>query len=122
MQKNNHILDSLQKLKLQRESLVESLIRTEALTVATMHESRRRCGKPGCYCVEKPGHLQTILMSVSEGRRRCQVVRKADVDTVRQSVAKYRDFKTGLSTLKAIDTKVLALLKQLMRQRDKPYE
>ena len=122
MTKLEPILDRLQKLTSQRASVLESLTRTEPLTIASVHETRRRCGKPGCYCVEKPGHLQTILMSVSDGRRRCQVVRQADVETVRQSVALYRDFKTGLRTLKGIDAKVLALLKQLMRLRDTPYE
>jgi hypothetical protein len=41
---------------------------------------------------------------------------------VRQAVERYRSFRKGLQLLSALDSKVMALLKELRRLRDKGYE
>ena len=121
-EKEEKILDRLRQLASQRACAIDTLTQPNSLTIGSVHDTRRRCGKPGCYCAKEPGHLQTVLMSVSESRRRCQLVRQDDVKTVRRSVARYKDFRAGLRTIKALDLKALTLLKQLMRLRDTPYK
>ena len=65
---------------------------------------------------------QAILMSVEDGRRRCQLIRQADLAVVRQAVERYRSFRKGLRLLSTLDSKVRALLKELRRLRDEGYE
>lgn len=101
---------------------MDQLAQTDALIIGSLSEVQRRCGKPSCHCAERPGHPQAILMSVEDGRRRCQVIRRADLAAVREAVERYRAFREKLRLLSTLDSKVLALLKELMRLRDERYK
>jgi hypothetical protein len=115
-------VDQLNAVESERTAVVRALARTDPLTVGSLSEIQRRCGKPGCHCSERPGHLQNVLMSVADGRRRCQVIRQDDLPIVRKTVQRYRDFREGLRHLRTLDLKVLTLLKRLMKLRAKTYK
>jgi hypothetical protein len=101
---------------------MDELAQTDVLIVGSLSEKvQRRCGKLSCHCAEGPGHTHAILMSVKDRRRRCQLIRQADLAVVRQAVARYRAFRKGLRLLSTLDLMILALLKELMRQRDQGY-
>jgi hypothetical protein len=117
-----HAVQRLRDAEARRAAVVDELAQTDGLIIGSLSEVQRRCGKPGCHCAERPGHPQTILMSVHDGRRRCQLIRQADVATVRQAVARYRAFRESLRLLSTLDSRVVALLKELMRLRDEGYE
>ena len=112
----------LREVESRRAVVVDELAQTDALIVGSLSEVLRTCGKPSCHCAERPGHPQAILMSVEDGRRRCQLIRQADLATVRQAVERYRSFRKGLRLLSTLDSKVMALLKELRRLRDEGYE
>jgi len=116
------VVRRLRELESRRAGLLDELVQTEALIAGSLSEVLRRCGKPSCHCAERPGHPQTILMTVENGRRRCHVVRQADLPAVRQAVERYRSFRKGQRTLSTLDLKVMALLKELRRLCDKGYE
>ena len=101
---------------------MDALAQTDALIIGSLSEVQRRCGKPSCHCAKRPGHPQAIFMSVEDGRRRCQLIRQADLAAVRQAVERYRAFREGLRMLSTLDSKVLALLKELRRLRDEGYK
>jgi hypothetical protein len=105
-----------------RAVVVDERAQTDALIIGSLSAVQRRCGKPSCHCAERPGHPQTILMSIDDGRRRCQVIRQADLAAVRQAVERYRAFRAGLRMLSTLDSQILRLLKELMRLRDAGYE
>jgi len=116
------VVRRLREAESRRAAVVGELAQTDALIIGSFSVVQRRCGKPSCHCAERPGHPQAILMSVKDGRRRCQLIRQADVATVRQAVECYRSFRAGLRLLSTLDSKVLALLKELRRLRDEGYE
>lgn len=120
--RKQHVIQRLRAAEAQRAGVVGELAQTDELIIGSLSEVQRRCGKPGCHCAERPGHPQTILMSVRDGRRRCQLIRQADVAAVRQVVERYRMFREGLRRLSTLDATVVALLKELMRLRDEGYE
>jgi hypothetical protein len=60
-------------------------------------------------------------MSTRQGRRRCQLVRQADLAAVEEAVESYRQFRRALQLLSTLDSKILALLRELMRLRDHGY-
>lgn len=117
-----HMVRRLREAEARRAVVVGELAQTDGLIIGSLSEVLRRCGKPSCHCAERPGHPQTILMSVQDGRRRCQLIRQADLVAVRQAVERYRAFRDGLRRLSTLDSTVLALLKALMRLRDEGYE
>ena len=116
------VVRRLREVESRRAVVVAELAQTDGLIIGSLSEVQRRCGKPSCHCAERPGHPQTILMSVQEGRRRCQLIRQADLAAVRHAVERYRAFREGLRLLNTLDSTVLALLKELMRLRDEGYE
>jgi hypothetical protein len=116
------VVRRLREAESRRAAVVDALAQTDALIIGSLSEVQRRCGKPSCHCAERPGHPQAILMSVEDGRRRCQLIRQADLAAVRQAVERYRAFREGLRMLSTLDSKVLALLKELRRLRDEGYE
>ena len=117
-----HVVRRLREAESQRALVVAELAQTDGLIIGSLSAVHRRCGKPSCHCAERPGHPQAILMSVQDGRRRCQLIRQADLAAVRQAVERYRAFREGLRLLRTLDSTVLALLKELMRLRDEGYE
>jgi hypothetical protein len=112
----------LRAVESRRAALVDELAQTDAVIVGSLSKVRRRCGKPGCHCAKGAGHVQVILMSVRGGRRRCQLIRRADHETVGRAVERYRAFRQGIRLLNTLDSRALALLRELMRSRDKDYE
>jgi hypothetical protein len=116
------VVHNLQEVESLRRSLLDELAQTDPLTIGSLSEVYRRCGKPSCHCAQLPGHPQAILMSVLDGRRRCQVIRQADLPAVRHAVDRYRAFREGLRQLRTLDSKTLALLKELMSLRNQPYQ
>jgi hypothetical protein len=112
----------LRDVEARRAGVVDALAQTDALIMGSLSEVQRRCGKPSCHCAARPGHAQAILMSTDDGRRRCQVVRQADLAAVRRAVERYRAFRRGLRRLSTLETQVRALLKELMRLRHASYE
>lgn len=112
----------LRDVESRRAVVVDDLAQTDALIIGSLSEVLRRCGKPSCHCAERPGHPQAILMSAEDGQRRCQLIRQADLAAVRHAVERYRSFRKGLQLLRTLDSKVMALLKELRRLRDEGYE
>jgi uncharacterized protein DUF6788 len=117
-----HVVQRLRHAEAQRAAVVDELAQPDRFIIGSLSEVRRRCGKPGCHCAARPGHAQTILMSVHATRRRCQLIRQADLAAVREAVERYRAFRAGLRRLSTLDAMVLALLKELMRLRDEGYQ
>ena len=115
------LIRRVREVESQRTRLVRQLARPDALIIGSLHEVNRRCGKPSCHCATGPGHPQPILMSTRQGRRRCQLVRQADLAAVEEAVETYRQFRRALRLLSTLDSKILALLRELMRLRDQGY-
>ena len=112
----------LRDVEARRAAVVDQLAQTDPVLIGSLSEVQRRCGTPSCHCAERPGHPQAILMSIAAGRRRCQVIRQADLTTVRRAVERYRAFRRGLRRISTLETQVRALLKELMRLRHERYE
>lgn len=116
-------LHDLNQLELRRGAIIKDLAQPDPFVVGSLAITRRTCGKANCHCSQDgdPGHPTSVLMSTVGQRRRCQVVRRGDRDTVESKVNDYRRFRKGLRTLKHLDAKVNAILRELMRLRDEGY-
>lgn len=116
------VVRRLREVASRRTVVLDELAQTDPLIIGSLSEVYRRCGKPSCHCAEVPGHPQAILMSVRDGRRRCQLIRQADLAAVGHAVDRYRAFREGLRLLRTLDSRILALLKELMSLRDQRYK
>ena len=80
----------LEKIDKQRQQLIAAFLESSPLIVGSMTQTKGRCGRPNCACVEHPTHDITLLMS-SEGKKRTsQLIRKHDVEEVLSQWQQYK--------------------------------
>ena len=111
----------IRSLEARRARLIDALAADEPLLIGSLSHVNRTCGKSSCHCATTPAHPAWTLATTTDGRRRCQVVRLADVAEVRQRVASYKAFKQLLRDIEATESEQAALLRGLMEARDLPY-
>ena len=58
-------------LEARRRALRIKLIQGRPIIVGNVYDVMRRCGNLSCHCAAKPGHRQTLLIYMDDGRRRC---------------------------------------------------
>ena len=110
------------RLEAQRARVLQTLLSSQPLLRGSLSQATRTCGNPTCHCAQGPGHPVWALATRQGVSRRCQVVRKADVEEVSQRVAVYREFRHALRRLQAIQKELKALLNGYLEERDLPYE
>ncbi len=98
------------------------LLIADSLLRGSLSLVKRTCGKPNCRCAIKPCHEAWVLATSRQGKPRCQVVRRDDIDDVQQRVAVYKECRAGLRTLEAMHKEEKRLLRGLIDQRNMPYE
>ena len=115
-------LRKLRRIERQRALVIDRMLDKTPLLRASLSHVLQRCGTSTCRCAEKPSHPVWRLASSKNGRQRCQLVRKDDVDWVAEYVNRYKDFRQDLRTLDAIQKEEKALLRGLMEIRGTQYE
>ena len=121
----NQNLATIRKLRVleqRRARLLEALCHDEPFLVGSLSLVKRTCGKPTCHCATTPAHEAWVLATTRDARRRCQVVRLADVGDVRGRVELYRNFRKTLRELEAINQEQAVLLRGLLEGRNDPYD
>jgi hypothetical protein len=112
----------IRRFETERTAVLRDLLASRAVLMGSLSLILRRCGKPNCHCARKPAHEVWVLATVHASKRRCQVVRKADINDVASRVEQYKNFRTGLRRLQAIEKAEIQILRGLMESRDVPYE
>ena len=117
------LLAELVHLETRRRVVLDDLVRADPLVVGSLAVVRRTCGKSTCHCAQKDGsgHPTSVLMSTGTAGRRCQVVRKMDVEQLHTLVDRYRRFREGLRSLKLLESEMNDKLRELMSFRDVGY-
>ena len=69
---------------------------TPRVLPGTLITLRRRCGKPGCRCVEGAPHETPALSYSVGGRSKMLTLRPEEVKAVRAAVGRYRKAVVGL--------------------------
>ena len=115
-------IQKLGEIRAEAGRLIREACREEPVLIGSLHEVLRTCGKPTCRCAREPCHRCLTLMTTRKGKRRCQVVRKADRQEVRAKVRRYRRFRELLRRLKGLDSQRYALLNDLLQERNEWYE
>lgn len=115
--------DSLQKIQLQRRTLLRRLARLPEVAIGSVSVVRRKCGNPNCHCARDAGHPQTLfLFQGDDGRRRCKLIRQADSDRLLQAGDRYREFRANLRKLRALNQRELQILAALLQKKAVRYE
>jgi hypothetical protein len=116
------LTDKIKLLEDRRRILRSVLVKGRPIIVGNVYDVMRRCGNPSCHCAAKPGHRQTLLIYVDDGRRRCKFVRQADARWVKQAWDRYRECKKALHEFRALQKRELEVLRAQIKARSIDYE
>jgi len=100
----------LARLRIPPDALPGSLVLTH-----------RRCGKPGCHCVDGAAHPFYSLTFMVGGKKHVESVPAGWIDTVRPAVDAGRGFKDAVAELFVINAQLLVLARQ-QRRRHAPAD
>lgn len=109
-------------LDVRRLALLKTLTNGDPVVIGNVYDVMRRCGNPSCHCAAKPGHSQTLLIYVEDGRRRCKFVRKDDAERVKAAWERYRECKRALREFRALQKRELEVLRAQIQARRLSYE
>jgi hypothetical protein len=97
------------QLKARRRRLAARLTDPIVMLSGSLVNQTRRCGKPGCGCVDGDGHgPYTYLRVRAAGRARLRYVPSALVPVVARRLARTATFEMVLAEISAINTELLA--------------
>ena len=116
------LINKFRNLAMEREEILKELLVDEPLIKGSLSLVKRTCGKPNCRCAQEPCHKAWVLRGAWEGRERCQVVRKADVQDVQSLVDACKLYQTHLRRLEAIAKQQKDILRDLMERRRVKYK
>ena len=119
---NRRIVGEIRKLDRERVQILKRLLGSGPLLKGSLSLVMRRCGKPNCHCVREPAHPVWVLITRPKAKPRCQVVRLADVETVRGHVKAYKEFRIARRRLCEVEKAQRLLLLRKMEERHMPYE
>lgn len=112
----------IKALEVRRRTLLKKLTNGEPVVIGNVYDVMRRCGNPSCHCASKPGHRQTLLIYVEDGRRHCKFVRKDDAVRVKAAWERYRECKRALREFRALQMRELEILRGQIKARRLFYE
>ena len=116
------LANKIKALNAQRRTLLSKLAQGRPIIVGNVYDVMRRCGNPSCHCAAKPGHRQTLLIYVDNGKRRCKFVRQTDAQWVKQAWESYRGCKKALREFRALQKRELVVLRAQIQARRISYE
>ena len=96
------------------------LMRREPILKGIVYKLRRRCGKPGCRCVNGQLHGMWALSIPEQGRRRMRSVPEDRRGQWRELAASYRRFRKARAALVKIFREILKAVDELELQRTIP--
>lgn len=113
---------TIKAIEVKRRALLNKLTKGEPIIIGNVYDVMRRCGNPSCHCAAKPGHRQTLLIYMDNGRRRCKFIRGADAERIKQAWKRYRGCKKALQEFRALQKRELLILRAQIQARGLSYE
>jgi len=71
----------------------ETFFERGALVPGQVYETRRRCGKPSCHCMQEGGHAISLLSVLSPDGRKTRSLSATAKDALLPLVERYRRFR-----------------------------
>ena len=103
------LLDLAQEIR----QLIEPFFSDRPLIKGSVYELKRRCGKPGCKCVQGELHARMVVSASESGKTRLQVIPPGFLVEVQSKVRRYQELRRARSRLVEIHRKTLQVLDEM---------
>lgn len=117
--------DSRLRLEIQRrrehlDALLRRLQAAGPLIAGSVYSRQRRCGKPGCRCVEGRLHADRVLAVRQAGRVAVRALDPIEDEPIEDGVAAWRGFRRDRRELGGACRELLEAVDRLGRARRRP--
>jgi len=116
-EKLSRIRQKIYQLRKRRGIYIEKLLRPRPMIIGSLYEVYKTCSKPNCCCKKGKKHGPFFALSISiEAKRSVKMVRKNDLEVVREKALAYQSFQKGLAKIRKIDKEIVILLEQIKKE------
>jgi len=109
----SRLRQSLLHLAQEVRQLIEPFFSDRPLIKGSVYELKRRCGKPGCKCVQGELHARMVVSASESGKTRLQVIPHGFLVEVQSKVRRYQELRRARSRLVEIHRKMLQVLDEM---------
>ena len=121
-EKFSRLRKSLVQLVNEMKQLIDPFFSDRPVIKGTVYELRRRCGKPGCKCVQGELHARMVVSASEKGRTRLRVIPRGFLVEVQERVRRYQELRRVRARLVTIHRQMLRVLDEMeaMRREELP--
>jgi hypothetical protein len=112
-EKFSQLRQSLGHLSYQIRDLIRPFFSDKPVIKGSVYELKRKCGKPGCKCMEGQLHSSMVLSSSEKGRTRLRVIPRGSLLEVKRKVQRYQALRRSRSRLVQTFRKMLQVLDEM---------
>jgi hypothetical protein len=99
------------------DTLLQRLQATGPLIAGSVYDRKRRCGKPGCRCLEGRLHADRVLAIRRAGRTAVRALDPMEDEPIEDGVAAWRGFRRDRQELGSACRELLETVDRLGRAR-----
>lgn len=92
-QKFSRLRQSLRRLSDEARELIEPSFSDKPVIKGSVYELKRKCGKPGCKCVQGELHSRMVLSASEKGKTRLRVIPHGFLVEVQIKVRRYQELR-----------------------------
>jgi hypothetical protein len=116
-EKLSQLRQSLGNLSNQIRDLIRPFFSDKPVIRGSVYELKRKCGKPGCRCMEGQLHSSMVLSSSERGRTRLRIISLGSLLEVKRKVQRYQALRRSRSQLVQTFKEMLQVLDEMEESR-----
>ena len=120
-QKFSQLRQSLRKLGDEARRLIKPFFYDRPVIKGSVYELKRKCGKPGCKCVQGQLHSCMVVSTSEKGKTKLRVIPRGYLVEVESKVRRYQELRGARARLVEVHRKMLRLMDEMEEmRRDEP--
>jgi len=105
-----NIKNKISSLERERSVVIEKLISVKSMIRGSFSETKRKCGKPNCWCRNGDGHPNTRLTWNEGSQPKTKSLSKNDIPWIKEAAKSYKEFRLLRHEIKMQDNELNDLL------------
>lgn len=120
--KFSQLRHSLRSLAEEIRQLIDPFFSDTPLIKGSVYQLKRKCGKPGCRCVQGQLHSRMVLSASEKGNTKLRVIPRGFLVETQIKVRRYQELRRARARLVEVHKKMLQVMDQMeaIRRQEVP--
>jgi len=116
-QKFSQLRYSLRRLSDELRQLIDPFFYDKPVIKGSVYELKRKCGKPGCKCVQGELHSRMVVSSSEKGKTRLRVIPHGFLVEIQFKVRRYQELRRTRARLVEVHREILRVIDEMEAMR-----